>query len=994
MSPTFLQGGNAAVPYPSPAMRQPEASTPSMLRLPQRPSDIYTGRSRRSPPDALTLTSDRRRARDSIPDGTSTATTNGFVSSRLTASDMPPTTSTRSNDASSSEEGEVSEDEPMDVDTRTALPSATARGSQPEANVVPGDDFSIDERTTWYQGRSPNEPARPGVLDDSITVANYIEAQLLVLDILGWGIPSGELFRGFGISTTLLKTIFNDLQLRLPKDLDSQELPSSSPSRGEEPVLSSTLLSSLGTPPSSVDHDGSGPIPAHSQSAQRASPSPSDAEPLRNPTLHQNGISGGEATVSSSSGEELLKMKRSELLAQLQKRKAQALQAKSTIPSASETHTTPSRSSPSPAALPTVDQERSDRTNSTASGSLSVSPRASLSPSPMQEDVQPAGTPKTNAETLSLPPPLPSLPTAVLMEVSEPSTPSLDPPSDPNGTENEVVVTMPGEGLEPPVRKRSKLDLILREKLAKVKAKEAVASRSKSPSVPPNQPSEIPGLAGTSESSPENLLLPRRERSATETTLDAGAPTPRTAVQPPRSTTSSFFSYDVPSTSTPVALDYGLPSPSPVAHIKPPARSYSYDSRSGSRTGKRLRATDFIDDNEVPVFLPMLDPYAKIVIDISEDEDEVDEHLREESPVLTPSEDGEPDTEPRETTPVEPGEPASADAFLGSLMVELVEPSPQIDPNDEIKRLKAKIAAMEAMHKKRITQQEGPSRQTSVDPNAREISTSEAESALSNTPDMLLEDGPTTGVIPIDVGEQADGEDESDDIEEDQDQDEEAEAGGDPPTMYTGDEDGDEGMLDADNSTGKSQYTPRQCKNEAETLTSEPLPRATPSTILPTEVATNAALVPKDHFTSMMFSSPSDAFDTAKFTRYENPIGWYDTASNYPLSASHTIQHTRGIINLMPLRAQALARYDPNKQLCQYEVPGGGACLDPTCGDSHVRDTLPTDEETAKHLADVIPGLDIVQIRGSLLRARKPGSTQSQGFTATVAEALGLLGLR
>lgn len=53
-----------------------------------------------------------------------------------------------------------------------------------------------------------------------------------------------------------------------------------------------------------------------------------------------------------------------------------------------------------------------------------------------------------------------------------------------------------------------------------------------------------------------------------------------------------------------------------------------------------------------------------------------------------------------------------------------------------------------------------------------------------------------------------------------------------------------------------------------------------------------------------------------------------------------------------------------------------------------------TDEEIAKYLVDVFPGLDIVQIRGSLLRARKPGSTQSQGFTATVAEALGLLGLR
>lgn len=91
-----------------------------------------------------------------------------------------------------------------------------------------------------------------------------------------------------------------------------------------------------------------------------------------------------------------------------------------------------------------------------------------------------------------------------------------------------------------------------------------------------------------------------------------------------------------------------------------------------------------------------------------------------------------------------------------------------------------------------------------------------------------------------------------------------------------------------------------------------------------------------------MVSSSAEAFDTAEFAKYQNPIGWYDTASNHPVASSHTIQHSQGIIDLMPLRAQALTRYDPNKQLCQYEVPGGGTCLDPTCGDCHIRDTLPT----------------------------------------------------
>ncbi|KAG9046202.1 hypothetical protein FS837_004873 [Tulasnella sp. UAMH 9824] len=946
-------------------MRPPEASSSSKLHLPQRPPATHEDRSRRMPLDRPALTIDSRRARDFISDRTTLDSTNGFASSRLAAPEMPSKPPTRSKSVSSSEEGEVSEDEAMDVDPTPAVSSATGRGHQSEANIGPGDDFSLEERAAWYQGRSPDEPARPGVLDDSMTVATYIEAQLLVLDILGCGIPPEKLFRGFGISTALLTTIFNDLHLRLPKDLNPQEPPTSPQSRGEEPVLSSVppsaFLPSLGDP-SSGGRSPSELIPKPSLSPQVALPSPSDPDLSRNPTLNQTESSGGEPSIGPLSGEEL-QAKRTELLrAQLQKRKAQTLRAMSARSSTPETPAVVSRASPSPAVVTTAAHESSDLTNTPASDALTSPPRAMFALSPKPNDEQPVGNLNARAENPGMNPQPPSLVTAVSIEVLEPSTPLLNTPGDPNGIINEVTVTTADEGQEVPVRKRTKLDLLLREKLAKVKAKEAVASRSKSPSVPPSQPLQVSNPAGNSEGNPENPMLPQGERSMTETKLDAGVPPSRIPFQPPRS---SFFSYDVPPTSASVSLDYGLPSPSPEVPHGKPVRSYSYDSRSVSRPGKRLRATDFIDDTEVRPFLPMLDSYTKIVIDISEDEGEVEEQLREDTPV-DPSEDAQAYPESRATGSAEPGEPASADAFLGSLMDELVEPTGKVDPSDEIKRLKAKIAAMEAMHKKRTLQREESSRQASVDPIAQEILASEAECVILTPSSVSGEDALASGWIPADAGDDADVEDEAEPDEEDERQDEEIET--DPPLMYTVDEDGDQGMHDAASPTANT------------------ISRAAS----PAKVAANAVFGSKDH----MVSSSAEAFDTAEFAKYQNPIGWYDTASNHPVASSHTIQHSQGVIDLMPLRAQALTRYDPNKQLCQYEVPGGGTCLDPTCGDCHIRDTLPTDEETAKYLAGVFPGLDIAQIRSNLLRARKSGSSQLQGFTAIVAEALRLLGLR
>lgn len=747
--------------------------------------------------DRPTVPVDNRRARDFTSDRT---TTNGLGPSRSTILETPSKPQTRSKSASSFEEGEVSEDEAMDVDAIPGPPSATGRDPQSEANIGPGDDFSLEERAAWYQGRSPDEPARPGILDDSMTVANYVEAQLLVLDILGCGIPPEKLFRGFGIGTALLITIFNDLHLRLPKDLNLQE-PSTSPqSQEEEPVPSPVLLSSLEDPPSSGGRSASQLIPKPSLSTQGTLPPPlppaSDTELLRNLTLNQTESFRGEASVSSLSGEEL-KAKRTELLrAQLQKRKAQALQAKSARSSTPETPAAVSRASPSPAVVTTAAHESSDRANTSTSDPLSSAPRATFATSPKPDDDRSIGNLNTNVENPVVNPQSPSPPAAVSIEVLEPSTPPLDspndPPNDPNAMANEAVVTMADEGQEVPVRKRTKLDLLLREKLAKVKAKEAVASRSKSPSVPPSHPPQLSSPVGTSEANPESTMPPQGERSATETKLDAGELPSRIALIPPQSAALSFFSYDIPSAGTPVSLDYGLPTPMPEMPHRKPVRSYSYDSRSGSRHGKRLRATDFINDTDVRAFIPMLGPYTKVVIDISEDEDEVEEHLREDTPV-DPSDDAQAYPESRATGSIELEEPASADAFLGSLMDELVEPSVKADPDDEIKRLKAKIAAMEAMHMKRIIQQGESSRQTSVDPIAQEVSALEAESVISTTPEVFREDTSAAAVIPVDAGDEANVEDEAEREEEDDGQDEEA----DSPLMYAVDEDGDQGMFDA-----------------------------------------------------------------------------------------------------------------------------------------------------------------------------------------------------
>lgn len=51
--------------------------------------------------------------------------------------------------------------------------------------------------------------------------------------------------------------------------------------------------------------------------------------------------------------------------------------------------------------------------------------------------------------------------------------------------------------------------------------------------------------------------------------------------------------------------------------------------------------------------------------------------------------------------------------------------------------------------------------------------------------------------------------------------------------------------------------------------------------------------------------------------------------------------------DLRPLRVAVLLREvggDPEKRLCQYEIPGGGICRDKTCSDLHIGDLQPDGE--------------------------------------------------
>ncbi|KAF8645132.1 hypothetical protein AX16_007960 [Volvariella volvacea WC 439] len=108
-----------------------------------------------------------------------------------------------------------------------------------------------------------------------------------------------------------------------------------------------------------------------------------------------------------------------------------------------------------------------------------------------------------------------------------------------------------------------------------------------------------------------------------------------------------------------------------------------------------------------------------------------------------------------------------------------------------------------------------------------------------------------------------------------------------------------------------------------------------------------------EHANPINATIPAKKFD---YEAYSSLFAWYPmlrsvsgnpstSASSSPASTSsrsltsHPISDTRDIpsIDFDTLRLRSVLTYlDPSKQLCRYEVPGGGECRDDQCEDVHL----------------------------------------------------------
>jgi hypothetical protein len=112
----------------------------------------------------------------------------------------------------------------------------------------------------------------------------------------------------------------------------------------------------------------------------------------------------------------------------------------------------------------------------------------------------------------------------------------------------------------------------------------------------------------------------------------------------------------------------------------------------------------------------------------------------------------------------------------------------------------------------------------------------------------------------------------------------------------------------------------QQQQHENTTRATLPLPLRRRSTLKSTNYL--ASLIPSP--------SPSGFASTTISTISPSHSSSFSSSSSLP-------------IDLQPLRLTALLKsLDPDKQICQYEVPGGGVCRDQTCEDVHLERAQPT----------------------------------------------------
>lgn len=95
---------------------------------------------------------------------------------------------------------------------------------------------------------------------------------------------------------------------------------------------------------------------------------------------------------------------------------------------------------------------------------------------------------------------------------------------------------------------------------------------------------------------------------------------------------------------------------------------------------------------------------------------------------------------------------------------------------------------------------------------------------------------------------------------------------------------------------------------------------------------------------------------------------------------------------------------DPERRICRFEIPGGGACRDDKCEDLHIDKELetlePSDDDTAQYVSEAFPTSKrdqqprtATEVKNALREIRMRQETKELGFEDRVSAALSMLGV-
>jgi len=131
--------------------------------------------------------------------------------------------------------------------------------------------------------------------------------------------------------------------------------------------------------------------------------------------------------------------------------------------------------------------------------------------------------------------------------------------------------------------------------------------------------------------------------------------------------------------------------------------------------------------------------------------------------------------------------------------------------------------------------------------------------------------------------------------------------------------------------------------------------------------------------------------------------------SSNSASGSGSTDRNDGLVTGKLLRSLKMVtlfkNLDPDRRICQFEIPGGGVCRDDKCEDLHIERELetwePSDDDTAQYLSETLamPSEDegrrrnATDVKNALEETRMRKETMELGFEDRVSAALSILGV-